>query len=243
MQTIEYIGPRPRKKPKKSPFGRWVGGWLMMILALGIAFFFAQPMLPFLRAQQSGASDARAAMLISELTDSNELGDKLAAAALAQTIEPSSYDPAYYKIPYPGGDIPEGKGIGPDVIVRSYRKLGCDLQVLVHEDMTKNFRVYPQLFKMREPDPNIDHRRVANLQRFFSRHSEELSNSREPADYKPGDIVAWRLAGDATHIGVVVPGPGTRGKEPWVVHNIGAGPVWENALLNFQIIGHYRFNP
>jgi uncharacterized protein YijF (DUF1287 family) len=243
MQTIEYIGPRPRKKPKKSPLGRWVSGWLMILLAVGIAFFFAQPMLPFLRAQQNGASDARATVLMSELTESKEIGDRLAAAALAQTLEPSTYDPAYYKISYPGGDIPAGKGIGPDVIVRAYRTLGCDLQVAVHEDMTKNFRVYPQLFKLREPDPNIDHRRVANLQRFFSRHGEELSNSREPAEYKTGDIVAWRLAGDATHIGVVVPGPGTRRNEPWVVHNIGAGPVWENSLLNFQIIGHYRFKP
>jgi uncharacterized protein YijF (DUF1287 family) len=243
MQTIEYIGPRPRKKPRKSRFGRWVGGWLMMILAVGMAAFFAKPMLPFLKAQQNGASDARAAILIGELGESPAACDKLAAAALAQTLEPVSYDPAYYKIAYPGGDIPAGKGIGTDVIVRAYRQLGCDLQVRVHEDMSKNFRVYPQLFKMHEPDPNIDHRRVANLQRFFSRHGEELPTTREVSDYKTGDIVAWRLAGDATHIGIVVPGPGTRRNEPWVVHNIGAGPVWENSLLNFQIIGHYRFNP
>jgi uncharacterized protein len=243
MQTIEYIGPRPRKKQRRNPLGVRFGGWLMMILAIAIAVFFAQPMLPFLKAQQSVASDARAATLLAELEESAAFGDRLAAAALAQTLQPTVYDSAYYKISYPGGDIPAGKGIGTDVIVRAYRTLGCDLQVLVHEDMSKNFRVYPQLFKMREADPNIDHRRVANLQRFFSRHGEELSNSREAADYQVGDIVAWRLAGDATHIGVVVPGPGARRTEPWIVHNIDVGPVWENALLNYQIIGHYRFQP
>lgn len=243
METIEYIGPRPRKKSPKSRFGRWMGGWLMMILAVGIAFFFAQPMMPFLKAQQNGASDARAAMLVEELEQSQDFGERLAAAALAQTLVPTTYDPAYYKISYPGGDIPAGKGIDADVIVRAYRKLGCDLQVLVHEDMRKNFRLYPQLFKMREADPNIDHRRVANLQRFFSRHGEEIAASREPADYKVGDIVAWRLAGDSTHIGIVVPGPGARRNEAWVVHNIDSAPVWDNGLLNFQIIGHYRFKP
>ena len=107
--------------------------------------------------------------------------------------------------------------------------------------MAANFRLYPQLWGALAPDTNIDHRRVANLQRFFERKGQTLTPSREPVDYRPGDIVVWSLANAESHIGIVVPGPGNRASEAWVVHNQGTGVKWENVLFDYQIAAHYRY--
>ena len=111
--------------------------------------------------------------------------------------------------------------------------------------MTDNFRIYPQIWELKEPDTNIDHRHVPNLQRFFSRFGSEIEvpESGPQADsFQYGDVVAWRLPHGATHIGVVVPGPGDRRDEKWIVHNIGSGPKWDNQLFEYQVIGHYRYD-
>ena len=158
------------------------------------------------------------------------------------------YDPGYYDLAYPGGDVPAHKGVCTDLVVRSYRSLGVDLQKLVHEDMSDHFRLYPQLWDRKGPDSNIDHRRVLNLQRFFSRFGKVLETSHSLDDYDIGDVVTWKLPYGATeqggsHIGIVVPGPGARSNEKWVVHNIGSGPEWENKLFDYEIVGHFRFVP
>jgi len=235
--TIEYIGPRPQK-PKRPNF---FGGWVILVIAGGMAFWFGKPLVPFLRAAQAGATPAQAEVLVEMLRTSSAFGERLAAAALLHSMEDVTYDPAYYMIDYPGGDVPANKGVAADVIVRTFRQLDIDLQREVHEDMAKNFRVYPQLWNAPGPDTNIDHRRVPNLQRYFMRHGETLGTSRSPDEYQPGDIVVWAIANAETHIGIVVPGPGDRASEPWIVHNMGAGVAWENALFDFQILGHYRY--
>jgi uncharacterized protein len=237
--TIEYIGPRPQK-PKRPNF---FGGWVILAIAIGMGFWFGKPLIPFLKATQVAASVEQADLLIDSLERSNIPGERLAAAALAHSAEPVTYDPSYYIIDYPGGDVPATKGVAADVVVRCLRKLGIDLQKEIHEDMAANFRLYPQLWNANTPDRNIDHRRVPNLQRFFSRKGETLGTSRDKSEYTPGDIVVWALADADTHIGIVVPGPGDRSHEPWIVHNAGAGVKWENALFDFQILGHYRFPP
>ena len=70
--------------------------------------------------------------------------EKLAAAALDRTKHQVTYDPAYVVLDYPGGDVPADRGVCSDVVVRSYRALGVDLQKLVHEDMKRAFAKYPQ---------------------------------------------------------------------------------------------------
>lgn len=235
--TIEYIGPRPQK-PKRQNF---FGGWVIFAIAAGMAFWFGRPMLSVVRAAHVVPSIEEANLLIPDLRDSDDFGDRLAAAALAHSREPVSYDPAYYKIAYPNGDVPVGKGVAADVIIRCYRKLDIDLQVEVHEDMAANFRAYPQLWNASEPDNNIDHRRVPNLDRFFSRHGQSLPTTRDNADYLPGDIVVWALDNGQPHIGIVVPGPAHRSNEPWVVHNHQAGVRWENILFDHKVISHYRY--
>src|ERR1700758_2464850 len=69
---------------------------------------------------------------------------KLVAAAEERTHHTVRDDPAYVRIPCPGGDVPEGTGVCTDEVIRSYRAVGIDLQKEVHEDMEKNFAAYPQ---------------------------------------------------------------------------------------------------
>ena len=242
MNTIEYIGPRPQK-PARKP---WGGGWLMILLVVGVVGSIAWPHISTLLAKGNPTDELIVEETVAWLGQDSTFGNQLAAAALERTHNTITYDPAYYQISYPAGDIPEGKGVCTDVVIRSYRALGIDLQQLVHEDMVKNFRIYPQLWDLKETDTNIDHRRVPNLQRFFSRFGEEIPLADEAKqkadDFTYGDVLAWRLPHGATHIGIVVPGPGDRRDEKWIVHNIGSGPKWDDKLLEYQLIGHYRFS-
>lgn len=235
--TIEYIGPRPQK-PKRRHF---FGGWVILVIAVGIGSWFGRPLVPMLKATQQGVSMEQAAMLISSLETSADPAARLAAAALAYTGEGVVLDGAYYKISYPNGDISPAKGSAADVIIRCYRKLGIDLQQLVHEDMAANFRPYPQLWGASAPDPNIDHRRIPNLERFFERNGQTLPASRNPSDYRTGDIVVWSLANGEKHIGIVVPGPGNRAAESWVVHHKDTEVKWEDALFDYKIEARFRY--
>ena len=151
------------------------------------------------------------------------------------------YDGSYHPIAYPGGDVPIERGVCTDVIIRAYRQAGVDLQVLVHEDMSRNFRAYPDLWGLARPDPNVDHRRVPNLATFFGRHGERLPVSGSPGDYRAGDIVTWRLPSGVPHIGLI----SDRSHEgrPLVIHNIGAGVQVEDVLFSYEITGHYRYDP
>ena len=132
------------------------------------------------------------------------------------------YDPAYMQLTYPGGDVPQERGVCSDVVIRALRSQKVDLQKLVHEDMAKNFAEYPQKWQLKRPDSNIDHRRVPNLETWFSRHDKTRPTSKNPSDYQAGDIVSWRLDNGLAHIGVVSDGFARDGT-PLVIHNIGAG--------------------
>ncbi|HXB41359.1 MAG TPA: DUF1287 domain-containing protein [Bacteroidia bacterium] len=172
--------------------------------------------------------------------------DKLIAQALAQTKKTVVYDATYCTLKYPGGDVPEGKGVCTDVVIRSYRGVGIDLQKEVHEDMQKNFSAYPKYWKLKKTDTNIDHRRVPNLMLYFKRKGAELSVSNKPEDYKPSDLVCWNLQNKKTdrgitHIGIVTNIKSDDGKRYKIVHNIGGGNKLEDMLFDYTIIGHYRF--
>jgi len=171
----------------------------------------------------------------------NDFGEALSQAALDRTSHHIRYDGRYFRIPYPNGDVPAGLGVCTDVIIRSYRTLGIDLQKEVHEDMLARFSTYPKNWGLKRTDSNIDHRRVPNLQTFFSNKGEALKVSSRPEDYKPGDLVTWMLNGKLPHIGIVVNRRSQDGERPLVVHNIGAGPQLEDILFKFPITGHYRF--
>ena len=164
----------------------------------------------------------------------------LSDAALLLTKDKVVYDGRYFSIDYPNGDVPSDKGVCTDVIIRAYRKLGVDLQKEVHEDMKVNFSKYPEIWGLKATDKNIDHRRVPNLMTYFKRKGASKPITRNASDYKPNDVVAWRLANGLTHIGIVVNKKSRDGKRYLIVHNIGAGQVLEDCLFDFKIIGHYR---
>ena len=167
---------------------------------------------------------------------------RLVRAATERTNHNVRYDPAYVRIPYPGGDVPSDTGVCTDEVIRSYRALGIDLQKEVHEDMVQNFSAYPRKWKwgLGKPDSNIDHRRVPNLMVFFGRKGESLAVSTRSEDYGPGDLVAYDLGGNVPHIGIVVDRKGSSGRY-MIEHNIGQGPRIEDVLFSWKITGHYRY--
>ncbi|HRK24454.1 MAG TPA: DUF1287 domain-containing protein [Beijerinckiaceae bacterium] len=168
---------------------------------------------------------------------------RLVAAASAQVGVTRLYDPAYARIGFPNGDVPRERGVCTDVIIRAYRDaFGLDLQTLVNADMKRAFSAYPRRWGLARPDTNIDHRRVGNLQVYFSRHGQRLPPSRNPDDFKPGDIISQMLPGNLPHIAVVSARRGASGA-PEVIHNIGAGVRSEDTLFAYPITGHYRFAP
>ena len=240
--AIEYIGPRPQK-PKKPNF---FGGWVIVAIAIAAGVYFVKPWIGSVLAAGKGPSEAQTELIANSLVASGKPGDMLAAEALRYSNRTVTYDPAYFKIDFPGGDVPLRKGVAADLVVRCYRKIGIDLQKEINEDMEGNSRQYPQLWGSNVIDPNIDHRRVPNLQRFFTRKGETIKNSRDASTYKTGDIVVWALPSAEkaeTHIGIVVPGPEGEGSAPWVVHHPpGEGVKWENALFDYQLLGHYRYS-
>lgn len=166
----------------------------------------------------------------------------LVAAAMHRTTLDITYNGAYIGIEYPNGDVPQNIGVCTDLVIRAYRQLNIDLQQLLHEDIRDNFNAYPsnRIWGLTSPDTNIDHRRVPNLQVFFTRHGESLTPSNDPSDYQPGDLVTWVLPGNLPHIGIVSDTYTNQGV-PLIIHNIGSGPSLENRLFDFEISGHYRY--
>lgn len=167
--------------------------------------------------------------------------ENLSSSALELTEQEVSYDPSYFSIDYPNGDVPSDKGVCTDVLIRAYRKLGIDLQKLVHEDMKANFSSYPNNWGLKTTDKNIDHRRVPNLMTFFERHGVTKDITTDADDYVSGDIVCWNLGGGVTHIGIVSIKKSVDNKRNLIVHNIGGGQVLEDCLFNYRIIGHYQY--
>ncbi len=229
-RVVRRNRPRPTMNPSPPfrPPGRWNFPLAAAVLFLALGGYW----LRFCHAEATLTEAGIAA-----LEGRTDFGSRLARAALERTRHRVRYDPAYVVLDYPGGDVPADTGVCTDVVIRSYRALGLDLQKRVHEDMSAVFSRYPQLWGLNRPDRNIDHRRVPNLQTYFTRHGEALEVTTEASDYQPGDLVAWDLNRKGLwHIGVVV-------GEDTFVHNIGAGPVLDRGLFQWKVIGHYRYRP
>ena len=167
------------------------------------------------------------------------LHGSLVAAARTQVGVTVRYDGSYRRLQFPGGDVALDRGVCSDVVVRAYRHVGIDLQVLVNHDMTRNWSEYPQLWGLHYPDANIDHRRVPNLAVFFRRHGATLGVAADPSLYSAGDIVTWRLPGGLSHIGIV--SSRSAGTRPLIIHNIGDGAREEDVLFAYSITGHFRY--
>lgn len=176
-------------------------------------------------------------------TTNKSFANQLSDAAIAIINPNIVYDPSYFGIKYPNGDIPKNKGVCTDVVIRAYRKLGIDLQKEVHEDMKTHFSLYPNLKKwgMIKTDSNIDHRRVPNLEVFFGRKGTKLTISKNAKDYKTGEIVTWMINGKLPHIGIITKRKSADGKRNLIVHNVENGQVIEDCLFNYAIVGHFKY--
>jgi uncharacterized protein YijF (DUF1287 family) len=165
---------------------------------------------------------------------------RLTQAARDQVGVTVIYDPSYTRLEFPGGDLPRDRGVCTDVVIRALRDAwGIDLQLAVNRDMTADFTAYPAFWGLTAPDRNIDHRRVPNLQRLFSRIGAEVPLSDGPTPYLPGDIITWTLPGNFAHMGIVSDQLGPNGT-PFILHNIGAGAQEEDILFAYPMTGHYR---
>lgn len=154
---------------------------------------------------------------------------RLVSAALARTQHVVIYNPKYFSIPYPGGDVPAHYGVCTDVVIRAYREVGVDLQKEVHKKMGG--------------DRNIAHRRVRVLRKFLKSVGASLPVSQNPADYKPGDMVTYYIPEaifSKDHIAIVSDKKGISGNY-MIVHNIGLGPKLDDDLMTYKITGHYRY--
>lgn len=174
-----------------------------------------------------------------------EAAAQLVAAAIERARHRVTYDGSYWRIHYPTGDVPANIGVCNDAVIRAYRAaLGIDLQQRVHEDMTRDFTAYPDIWRLDRPDPNIDHRRVPNLEAFFERHGDILPITEDLADYAPGDVVTWRLTGTGLpHIGIITDRHPLLTGNPIGAHNIGRGPELDDMLFDYRITGHFRYFP
>ena len=113
------------------------------------------------------------------------------------------YDPNYTKIDYPNGDVPSNRGVCTDVVIRTLRKIGIDLQVEVYKHRKS---------KGLKTDTNIDHRRVPNMCAYLTDSSDwEIVD-----EAQPGDVIWWITPAGTNHVGVVT----LNGK---VMHNYGTG--------------------
>jgi uncharacterized protein len=187
----------------------------------------------------SNAGAARAPIATTPHATSTAATPLLVSAARRQIGVTTIYDPAYVRLSYPNGDVPEARGVCTDVVIRALRAHGLDLQKAVHEDMRRYFAEYPKKWGLRGPDRNIDHRRVPNLQVWFSRQDWSLTPTRTAAGYRAGDLVTWMLPGNLPHIGIVSDRTSRTGA-PLIIHNIGHGTREEDILFAYPITGHYR---
>jgi uncharacterized protein YijF (DUF1287 family) len=173
-------------------------------------------------------------------------GADLVAAARRQIGVTKGYDPAYRKLAYPGGDVPRSTGVCADVIVRAARDAwGLDLQRLVHEDMQLHFKAYPKRWGLPAPDANIDHRRVPNLETYWTRQGARIWQSDSHSwgsDFhgplEPGDLLTWRsFVGGGPHVAIVAEGGGW----PRIVQNFGWGAREDLLLLAWLNTAHAHF--
>jgi uncharacterized protein YijF (DUF1287 family) len=137
----------------------------------------------------------------------------------------ATYRNNYRPLAFPRGDVPREEGVCTDVVIRSLRNSGRDLQELVARDIAARPGAYPMV---KTPDPNIDHRRVRTLLPYFEHALRSLPvNPRDSAaPYLPGDIVLMNTMGDLApeHLGIVSDELGESGL-PLIINNWTEGTV------------------
>ena len=161
----------------KTTFKPIVLSIVLSILLITTAVFFAR--------HHNSISSITTDFFQQEITEPEGPSPQIVQSARNQIGKTLRYDPAYTKLTYPMGDVPMEKGVCTDVVIRALRDQNIDLQELVHQDMSRNFSVYPKRWGLKQPDTNIDHRRVPNLMTYFTRQGWAVQDT----NYQAGDIV------------------------------------------------------
>ncbi len=147
--------------------------------------------------------------------------------------------PKYHSEYYDGGYPPDSEGVCTDVIWRSFQNAGIDIKSMIDQDIKENTSLYQ---RVTTPDPNIDFRRVPNLDVFFSRYGTALSTDPYAIEqWQAGDIVVF----STKHIAIVSDKRNKHGIS-YIIHNAGQLFFEEDALISYSkhtpIKAHYRFN-
>jgi len=161
--------------------------------------------------------------------------EKFVEAARWQVGKTLTYNPEYVRLKFPGGDIPLSKGVCTDVIVRAFRAMNIDLQARIYSYKKSHPKLFKGLYYTDRLDPNIDHRRVKNIQAYLAARGYRVKGT-----FQPGDIVVWKLPGsNLDHIGICSDKLNKKG-EPLIIHNVGAGAQEEDVLRAYHIVDHFR---
>lgn len=158
--------------------------------------------------------------------------------------EQAEKKPRYISRYYDGvGYPPEDEGVCTDLVWRALYHAGYSLKDRIDADIAEHPEQYPRTGG--QPDPDIDLRRVPNIQVYLERHGEVLTT--DPlliGEWQPGDIVVF----GSTHIGIISDKRNAQGI-PWLIHSSGRGQrkFEEDVLLWLRdkkgITGHYRWIP
>lgn len=164
----------------------------------------------------------------------------IVTAARKEAINKTKYKDAYYV----GGYPPVSEGVCTDVIWRGFKGMGVDLKSAIDKDIKSNLSAYPRVEN--KPDPNIDFRRVKNMDVFFKRNALNVTKELKPFDaenlkqWQPGDIVV--IMQPFEHIAIISDKRGRDGV-PYVIHNTTPNAVESSSLAYWApyIYGHYRW--
>ena len=149
------------------------------------------------------------------------------------------FNPKYKSDYYAGGYPPIKKeGVSSDLIWYAFKEAGYDLKSMVSKDISKNKKKYYASVS----DENIDFRRVANLDVFFTRYAKELTTDMyRVGEFMPGDILVFDYD---EHI-AMVSDKYTKNGVPYIISNSDTKQKKkeENILEKtaLTITGHYRF--
>ena len=184
MKDDDLLAPaRPRRRRRLSP------AFLALLTLLGLAGIaalwvwvfkdvfitpqefheqqkrFDKAIREVLRAHGPGGSDPALPPWPPPLDDDRV---KVLAAAETEVARAVRYLPSQQPIDFPWGDLPAHLGTSADVVVRSLRAVGVDLQQMLHVDRKAEPKRYPaELFSNKKPDRSVDHRRVTYLFAFL----------------------------------------------------------------------------
>jgi uncharacterized protein YijF (DUF1287 family) len=234
-RRTEIDAPRPRRRRRRRR-RRHQGGsatWLLLLAAIlaALAWRLLSPERAY-RARDFGVETAVCAL------DADGDGVDDYRDILLGAREYIKTHPHYKSAYYAGGYPDDGCGVCTDVIWQALRAAGYELKDLVDADIAAHPSCYPNIST---PDPNIDFRRVNNLNSYLSRHADSLTcDTDDPAQWQAGDIVIF---GESEHIAICSDKRNDDGI-PWIIHH--GNPVEEaverNQIGNMPITAHYRWN-